>query len=343
MNVRKFVFIVTLCVGYFTYKIGSGLDVTTVICLPSQHSLSATYAGLGTPPARGLKIAASDPAWRNMVTALHEMALRYDSRVGVYLKDMRTGRVWEHHADDLFPSASLIKIPVMAAVFEKVRQGEMTMNTKLVLRRRGRAGGSGSLKWRHDGTRVNVRELLDKMIIESDNTAMKMLVNRMGMYYLQQQFTKFDLAYTQIYPEGLSLTSGRVAYENYTTAREMASLLEKIYRRQLVDRFSSELMLNILKQNKGHSRLAKYLPISWGLGHKTGLLRKSCHDVGIIFSPRGEYILAVLTGQVADYKTAKNFISKVAKITFDYYGCDDSMLVQGGDALSEARPQNGRL
>lgn len=342
MNVRKFILIVTLCVGYFAYRIGSGLDVTTVICLPSQRPLPATGADRMQPALRA-EIAASDLAWQNMVTALNETALRYQGRVGIYLKDMRTGRIWAHYADNLFPSASLIKIPVMASVFERVRQGEMTLNTRLVLRRRGRAGGSGSLKWRRDGTIVNVRELLDKMILESDNTAMKMLVNRMGMYYLQQQFAKFGLAYTQIYPEGLSLTSGRVSYENYTTAREMAYLLEKIYRGQLVDRFSSELMLNILKHNKGHSRLAKHLPIGWGLGRKTGLLRKSCHDVGIIFSPRGEYILAVLTGQLADYKTAKNFISKVAKITFDYYGRDDSMLVQSGNDLSEAGPQNGHL
>lgn len=264
----------------------------------------------------------NDAEWQTMVSGLEDLAYNYPSHVGVYLKDLNTGRIWEYNPDRLFPSASLIKVPIMASVFEKIRTGGLTLDTQIKLTRNDRAGGSGSLKWVRDGTSLSVMEIIYKMITESDNTATKMLIDYIGFDYFQRTFEKIGLAYTKIYPEGLSLTSGRVARENYTTAREMAGLMERIYKGDLVDRNSSEMMLDFLKHTKSRSRLRKGLPIGWEIGHKTGLLRKSCHDVGIVFSPRGDYIIAVLTSDVPDYTSAKGFIARVAKLTYQYYKID---------------------
>jgi beta-lactamase class A len=81
-------------------------------------------------------------------------------------------------------------------------------------------------------------------------------------------------------------------------------------------------MLDVLKHTKSRTRLRKGLPLGWEIGHKTGLLRRNCHDVGIVFSPRGDYVIAVLTSEVPDYSSAKSFISKVAKLTYQYYKID---------------------
>ena len=210
----------------------------------------------------------------------------------------------------------------MAAVFEKIKAGELTLDTQIKLSRHDRWGGSGSLKWVRDGTQLSVLEIIYKMITESDNTATHMLIDYLGLDFLQQEFAKLGLVYTKIHPEGLSLTSGRVARENYTTAREMAGMLEEIYKGELINKDSSGQMMEFLKHNKSRSRLRRGLPLGWEIGHKTGLLRRSCHDVGIVFSPRGDYILAVLTSNVPDYSSAKNFITKVAKLTYKYYKID---------------------
>jgi len=336
--VRQIVFFVTLLVLYFSYRIGAGLDIASVTRLPVVPAGLSSGADTVSDAEQQVPAFQQDErAWQEMGEALNKEAARYPSRLGIYLKDLKTGRTWTYHPDDLFPSASLIKVPIMASVFEKIRSGDISLDTQLVLRRYDRFGGSGSLKWCRDGTSLSVREVLEKMITESDNTAMKMLIDRVGIYALQQQFSKLGLTYTQIYPEGLSLRGGRVVYENFTTPREMAYLLEKMYKRELVDKFSSETMVDIMKRNRSTSRLAKKLPEGWELGHKTGLLRRSCHDVGIVFSPKGDYIIAVLTGKVGDYKTAKNFIAKIGKITFDYYSTDNSMLVQGTPAVKDGK------
>jgi beta-lactamase class A len=263
-----------------------------------------------------------DEEWAGMIDELGRTSEAYRGRVGIYLKDLHTGKTWEYNADQLFPSASLIKVPIMAAVFEKIKLGSITLDTQIKLTRKGRVGGSGSLKWVREGTSLSVMEIIYKMITESDNTATKMLIDYVGMEYLAATFARLGLEHTNITPEGMSLTSGRVRNENFTTAREMAGLLERIYGGELVNRDASEFMLDVLKHTKSRSRLRKGLPLGWEIGHKTGLLRKSCHDVGIVFSPRGDFVIAVLTSNVPDYTSAKNFIARVAKLTYRYYKID---------------------
>ncbi len=267
--------------------------------------------------------------WAAMTGDLDKLSRAYPGRVGIYLKDLYTGRTWEYNPDGLFPSASLIKVPIMAAVFEKIRLGAITLDTQIRLTRRDRVGGSGSLKWVREGTSLSVMEIIYKMITESDNTATRMLIDYVGMDYLSDDFARMGLVHTNITPEGMSLTSGRVARENYTTAREMAMLMERIYRGRLVNREASEEMLEVLKHNKSRSRLRKGLPLGWEIGHKTGLLRRSCHDVGIVFSPRGDYVIAVLTSNVPNYTSAKNFISRVARLTYKFYKIDPEYAAGG--------------
>jgi len=269
-------------------------------------------------------------AFETMVDELDQNARAYPHRVAIYIKDLQRGWEWSYHADDLFPSASLIKVPVMAGVFAKIHKGELSLSSRLTLRRRVRMGGSGTIKWKRDGTRFTVRRLLEKLIHESDNTAMLLLIDEIGMGFLQRFFPSVGLVYTEIYPDGLSLTGGRVRYENYTTAREMGSLFEKIYRHQVVDQFASELMLDILKRRPTKSRLAKKLPVGWEIAHKTGLLRRACHDVGVVFSPNGDYVIAVLTGRNRSYRRAKHFIEGVGRTTYDHYKHESGLYAKAG-------------
>lgn len=289
-------------------------------------------AALPAPPPPAASVhdpnpAPSDEEWSNMISSLNVAAAKARFEVGIYIKDLKTGRDWTLRPDEAFPAASLIKVPIMVGVFEKIREGEIGLDTKYRLHRSEKRGGSGLLRLFRSGARFSVRELLVRMITESDNTATMMFVSNLGGDYFHSQFAKMGLVRTNFVPEGLSLLT-TVRNDNYTTPREMAYLMEKIYRGEMVDRVSSEIMLDILAHNKTRSRFAKALPFGWELAHKTGLLRKACHDAGIVFAPRGAYVLAVLTGSVPNYRVAKNFIAKAAKITYRCYGADDRMFAQ---------------
>lgn len=336
-----------LVVVGLSYALGDRLDWTEEAGRPEEESVEAAEvpapasfgavmqpAGAVLPapatmsPAPEAAVSPAEPAmvdagqarFERMTEELGRMASRYPGRVAITLKDLKSGRRWDYHPDDLFPSASLIKVPVLVATFYKIREGKLSLDEVMTISRRNRVGGSGSLKWRNDGARLTLRELLIHMIAESDNTATKMVLDRLGMGYVQQQFPRMGLLYTGIYEEGMSIKGGRVMHENYTTAREMTMLLEKIYKGEMVDRESSALMLQILKHPKPKaSRLAKGLPQGWEIAHKTGLLRQACHDTAVFLMPDGAYALTVLTGQNRSYTTAKDFITKLGKVTFKAY------------------------
>ena len=309
--------------------------------------MSAAPSGKGTPSADAREAApglakaaageggqewapdAAQEAWDDMTQELSWLVSRHRGRVAIYLEDLKSGRTWSYHPDEMYPSASLIKVPIMACVFYKIHDGEMSLKNVLTLRRHNRVGGSGSLKWQPDGSKFTVRELLQHMISESDNTATAMLLEAVGLGYAQRQFPKMGLICTGIYQEGLSLRAGKVAHENFTTASEMTMLLAKIYRGELVDPAASRLMLDILRHKKAvASRLAKGLPRGWEIAHKTGLLRQACHDAAVFFSPRGDYAMTVLTGQNGNYKAAKAFISRLGQVTFRHYGAGESYLAR---------------
>ena len=299
-------------------------EALPALSAPAEPALAAPREPEMKPAGPVETAIAPDPKdadWQRMTEELTRHAERHKGHVAIFLKDLKSGRTWTYHPDDLFPAASLIKVPVMICVFDKIHEGQLALSDSLTLRRHNRVGGSGSLKWRPDGTKLTVRELLQHMISESDNTATNMLIEAVGMGYLQQEFPKIGLLYTGIYADGMSLKAGRVAHENYTTAREMTMMMDRIYHGDYIDRHSSALMLDILKHKKAvASRLAKGLPRGWEIAHKTGLLRQACHDSAIIFSPEGDYAITVLTGQNPDYRSAKDFISTLGRITFRHYG-----------------------
>ena len=296
------------------------IPVTEKPAFTPQDLVVAAGPTMSARPAPEMKPDPRQAAWDKMTASLDALAARYPGRVSVVLKDLRSGRTWLHNPDDLFPAASLIKVPILIATFYKIKDGGLSLDETLAITRRNRIGGSGSLKWERDGSRFTLRELLIRMINESDNTATKMVLERIGIGYVQQQFPRMGLLYTGIYEEGMSIKGGRVAHENYTTAREMEMLLEKIYRGEAVDKPSSDLMMEILKKPKAvASRLAKGMPAGWEIAHKTGLLRQACHDSAIFLTPTGDYAVTVLTGQNQSYTQAKNFITKLAHVTFEGY------------------------
>lgn len=259
--------------------------------------------------------------WIAMQATLTDIVRHYDGDVGIYIKDLRAGRVYEYNADDAFASASLIKIPIMVATFQAIWEGRLTLNTRLQLKRQYRRDGSGDLKWSRNGSSFPLSRLIYAMMTKSDNTATAMVIDQLGYNYLNESFQKFGLVTTRIHPDGMSLSSTLPASkDNYTTPREMGQLLEKLYRHELVNDGLSDLMLEIMKGADGNSRLKINLPSQWKLARKTGLLRKYCHDVGIVYTPQGEFVICVLTGHNRNYNKAKGFIASVGRTAYSYLG-----------------------
>lgn len=262
-----------------------------------------------------------DANWTNLERQVFYQIRNFPGTSGIYIKDLKRNWVIEHNSDKLFPSASLVKIPLMAVLYQVQAEGRISFDEVLPLQRRFKTAGSGKLKFLKTGTRLSIRQLVFKMITESDNTATNMLTDLLGLDYFNNYFMRLGLTRTNFSRTVMDLKKRDEGIENYTTPKDMGKILEMIYFKELT---SSDEMLEILKSQKINDRLGIGIPRTWPIGHKTGLMKNSCHDVGIVFAPTTDYVICALTSDIRNFKRAKSFISKIGHITALYYS-DPSM------------------
>lgn len=242
----------------------------------------------------------------------------FSGEVGIFIKDMWTGKTIRINSEKMFPSASLVKIPIMAAVFQAEEDGLLEFSDEIMLRWRHKVWAKHGLYKKRVGTKYTTLDLVKRMIITSDNTATNMLVEKLGFGYINRNFVNFGLSNTDLRRGIMELKWRKRGIDNYTTAEDMAFLLEEIYHKRLVTRKASGKMLDILKMQRVNDRIPYLLPDNIDIAHKTGSLRDTISDVGIVFTSKGDFIICVLTLNSQNWKTAKKFIRKIADYTYRF-------------------------
>jgi len=259
-------------------------------------------------------------AWRELQQRVKIEISQFKGEAGVSIKDLETGWEFSYEKAKLFPSASLAKIPLMAACFLAADQGRINLDRNIALKSADKLTGSGVLKDMPVGTTFSVERLIGLMIYDSDNTATNIVTNLVGIDYLNNAFKSFGLKNTELSRKIADYKLRDKGIENYTTAEDMLLLLDKIYRRTLGNKNVSDQCISMLKLTRMNDRIPKYLPPEITIAHKTGLENGVCHDAGIVFTRKGDFIIVVLTKHAnSDSALSKEFIAKVSSYTYKYF------------------------
>ena len=274
-------------------------------------------------------------AWEGLNGVLGNYIRNFQGNAGIVIKDLNTGWQFSSEQYRLFPSASLVKIPIMAACFQAAREGKLSLREKMILRVSNKTPGSGVLKNYPSGTIIPVEELIEIMITKSDNTAANMLIERLGFDYLNNFFKKSGLSNTNLSRKMMDFQYRKRGVENYTSAADIANLLEKFYYRRFINRGVSEKCLAMLLRQKINDRIPRKLPDDCLVAHKTGLERNVCHDAGIIFTRQGDFLICVLTKSQYGARPVKEFIANLSLAIFETYRRFP------GSRLSYLSPRNG--
>jgi len=189
--------------------------------------------------------------------------------------------------DEIYWSASLYKLWVMATVFEQIEEEELTITRKLsanveeLNKQYDIATESAELTEGEVGGSVG--ELLNRMITISGNYEAYLLGRTVGMSNVQN------------FIEENGWDNSRVGSPPQTTARDIADYFEKLYFGELVSEDASSEMLELLSQQRLNDRIPAGVPENTRIAHKTGELEGYKHDAGIVYAPFGDYIIVVLT------------------------------------------------
>ena len=209
-------------------------------------------------------------------------------------------------------AASVIKIPIMVEAFRQFESGRISPEETHRLEDSEKMPSCGALNRMHAGLEVTMRDLVELMIILSDNTATNILIDRLGIEHVNDTMKGLGLKQTVLRRKLFDREGKARGLENTVGARDIGMLLEKMYRGTLVSETASAQMLDILKSQKLNGKMPFYLH-EYGIpiAHKTGEDDGITHDVGIIYT-RKPFILCMLSNET-DMTTYERLIQNIAR------------------------------
>ena len=260
--------------------------------------------------AHGQRPAPATPAsfQRADTAALHRtldsLAAAHHGIVGYTVHDLDTGERMERRGDETFPTASLIKVPILVTVYDRVEQGKLSLDDPLTLLNIDKVPGSGELQFLHDRAIVTVHDAAWLMSTISDNTATNLLLDRIVIRRVWDKMEKLGLMHTKVHAK-VFLRSASVAMDSsvkyglgVTTPNEMAHLFELLADGKAVSPKADSAMLDILAHNEDATKMQRYVE-GLDVPHKTGdtdKVRTEC----ALFPLQSRVVACVLTKENAD-------------------------------------------
>jgi len=251
---------------------------------------------------------------------IEEIAAETGGVIAVAVRDVSRGRTLDVRANEVFPSASVIKVPILVELMAQVEAGEVSLNDRIALRDADRVDGSGVLSMLHEGLELSLNDLAHLMITVSDNTASNMLIERLTCERVNARLQGLGLTRTQLQRKFYDFEARARGLDNWASAGEFADLLQGIERREVVSASACERMLAIMRRQQFDGRIPRLLPSDTHVANKTGTISTASHDVGIIYAPAGALVLAVLTRDVPEPASAESGIRRIARLVYDRWG-----------------------
>lgn len=261
----------------------------------------------------------------------------FDGEVFLYARNLTTGMSYGWRENERVRTASTIKLPIMAAVFAKVRQGEARWDERIELRGQDKVSGSGVLRELSDGVKLPLIDLVRLMIVVSDNTATNLVLDRISADAVNAFLDTLGLKQTRSLrkvrgdgadlkaPSGWSraglLEENRRFGLGVSTPREMVELLALLDQGKVVSPEDSREMLAILERQQYKDGIGRKLA-GFKVASKSGALDALRSDVGIVYTPRAKIAMAITVDgmKTVDY-TEDNpgllLIARLARLLVD--------------------------
>jgi beta-lactamase class A len=253
------------------------------------------------------------------------------AEVAVSYRDLATGDSLDVGADVEFHAASTMKIPVMLEVLRSVEAGRIALDQEVLLENRfpsivdgspyslDAADDSDSLMYTRVGTRVPVRELLERMIVRSSNLATNALIALVGADRANATAHALGASHIRVLrgvEDGKAFAAG---LNNTTTSADLAVLLQRIERNEALSAGSARLMKEILLRQEFNGEIPAGVPAGTPVAHKTGSITATLHDAAIVYPPgRRAYVLVVLTRKIPQEGTARTLIVDISRLVWEH-------------------------
>jgi beta-lactamase class A len=239
-----------------------------------------------------------------LLAKLRTLTDTFHGVAGVYVLNLRTGREAAINADTIFPTASIVKIPILVGIFARIDSGAYTYHQSLVYRDTLKRGGSGLMQFFRDSTPTDLQTAVTLMITHSDNSA-AVWCEKMagGGPVINGWLAAHGFADTRLN----SRTPGRETFRELygwgqTTPREMARLVTMIRNQQVVSPAASQTIYRIMTHVFWDEYALSQIPPYVQAASKQGMVDDSRSEVVLVNAPHGDYVFYVATKNNKDQR-----------------------------------------
>ncbi len=226
---------------------------------------------------------------------LREFVKDFKGIAGVYVYNLKTKTEAGINADTIFPTASIVKLPILAGLFNKIEIGELSFMDTLIYNKERVYGGSGLMQFFKDSTQTDLRTAAALMITYSDNvTSIWSQELAGGGVEINKLMEELGMEHTRVN----SRTPGREElWEKYgwgqTTPREMATLLIKMRNRTLVSEVASDEMYRMMTNSFYTDYALSQIPPYVQTAAKQGMVNQSRSELVMVNAPGGDYVFYI--------------------------------------------------
>ncbi|MFC4558194.1 serine hydrolase [Virgibacillus kekensis] len=225
------------------------------------------------------------------------------------------------NADQPKKAASLIKIPLLIEAFRQIEIGILDPNELVYIDEHMKVGGAGVINQMTNSNIYSYINLLELMIIVSDNTAANIILDKIGIEQANHLAEQLNCMDTRLQRRFMDFHAQNMGYENRTTARDIQLFLQTItFENDFLDQQSRKSILRIMSNQQLSHKLGTYLPSDTDLHmySKSGELSGVEHDAAIIKYRNRRIEAAILTDGWENNGVGSRHIAEIGKMLFEY-------------------------
>lgn len=264
--------------------------------------------------------------WKQLEAGLTTAVQGFKGDIGFYVEDLKTGETILLNADTVFPTASIVKVPILAGIMDKISKGELEYHQKLVYKDSLLYEGEDILGSFKNGESIELSKVMMLMLTLSDNTASLWLQSLAGGgERINELMDSAGLTHTRVNSRTPGREEARSLYGwGQTTPREMAQLFSLVYRGNLLTPGASARMLKMLGRNHWDEEALVSVPAGVFVASKNGAVNRSRSEVLLVLGQR-PYIFSVFTKNNEDQSWEANneawvLTRKMSAMVWAYFG-----------------------
>ncbi|MFT3678190.1 MAG: serine hydrolase [Chitinophagaceae bacterium] len=264
---------------------------------------------------------------QRLLHKIQEAIQGFNGDVGVYVKNLRTGRVIQINADTLFPTASIVKVPILLGVMNKIQRGELHYDSAQIYRDSLLYEGEDILGSFKDGEPILLKKIIMLMLTTSDNTASLWLQKLAGTgTRINEILDSAGLRQTRVNSRTPGRESNRTLYGwGQTTPAEIARLFELIYTSKLYTSAICDRMMRCLGRNYwDQAEAISQIPPTIEVFSKNGCVNAARSEVLLVNAPHNPYIFCLFTKNNKDISwqrtnEAWTLARKLSALVYQHY------------------------